>query len=250
MTVEADSYDVSMPELEHAQFTHPARGPVEIGGDDLLLYFRCDEGSGGVFGDNAGTGRTCALTSVTWDADEFFGYPCAVFDGTTSTGAVSGTWDLVPPFSYVGWYKLRTEHISDHDLFAFSASGQQQGTVQLGSRSNGPWAGVNPGAEGNPEHYNLVEAEVTSTLDQWIMIALTHSDTEARLYKNKTLVDSHSSFQYVNAVTSPILHIGSAGTGFRFLDAFVAELSVYSRALTQSELIALYNGIPRTPRLQ
>ena len=81
----------------------------------------------------------------------------------------------------------------------------------------------------------------TSTA-QWVHIVATYEDNNFRMYRNGILILTTTSFAALNYTTDSESLLGLRHNGATYLNASIAVGRIYSRALTQAEVLQNYNA--------
>lgn len=86
--------------------------------------------------------------------------------------------------------------------------------------------------------------KVTNDVDTWMMLGYSWNGTHVRYYKNGAyLAGSEDAFTGTLSCNATNINFGrrSSGAGSEYFDGLIDEASIYSRALSASEILALYN---------
>jgi Concanavalin A-like lectin/glucanases superfamily/SprB repeat/Secretion system C-terminal sorting domain len=97
----------------------------------------------------------------------------------------------------------------------------------------------------NPQNASNVVQNTPLELNQWVHLSLTYNGQTVRLYRNGILVDSNNSGLSLNTLGTSGISIGVSRQANGFwgeANADIDDIGIWNRALTQSEITALYQA--------
>jgi hypothetical protein len=198
-------------------------------------------GTGVIWSDLSGNGNTGTLTNGPIYNSSNSGY--ITFDGTDdhvlgniSTSFFTGAHTISCWFynrSVVGWASPFSNNTTNNgcSILTFSGTGTFLGANQAGI--NGTTIGVELGSD----HIN-----------RWIYATIVYSGVTSGsvvtvyAYKNDTLLTGGGTL-YWNLSTSSSYYLGRHFSGGNYINGHIANVSVYNRALTTSEIEKNYNAL-------
>ena len=199
-------------------------------GQDLIGYWKFDEGSGTVASDSSGNGYTGAISSTGASFSPMGKNGQALlFNGSgyvesTSFSALSG----LNQYTESAWIKFNS--LPSTYPAIITRNGGWDGAlfiVQSGSK-----AGSQTGA-------NWTAGATTLQPNTWYHIAASYNSQNVSLYVNGNL---DGTYNYSSVLSStPILRIGALTSGTYNFNGTIDEVRIYSRALTASEIQLLYS---------
>ena len=222
-------------------------------GDNLLLWWAMDQGSGSVAADNSSNGYDGSISGASWFSPGYDGaLSCLDFDGGQDTvndpdaGSFLNGLDAI---TISVWIKsnvtntdkgfLITKDPDNHDDILglrYDQSGYSGGGTNVIKAAISTTGGV-----------AVVESSNYVQTTAWQHIALTWSDgSPLKLYINgvqdvPTYSDS-ALFGLVNGVAKLLVGKGPHDDAYNGWDGLVDQLAIYDRQLTDEEIVALYNG--------
>jgi len=211
-------------------------------GRGLVGHWRFEEGSGTSATDASGSGNTgtmyssSTLTSLHTSSGKVGSY-AGSFDGTSNYIRISDTDTLDlsnVDFSITIW--MNPETIDDYDFIIDKES----------SGFGGWWLEFAPGKivslGGSGSRRNILNTAMP--LDTWSFLAVTYSESSGLIsgYLNSSLDKTISQNLNIGTNTQPI-DIGSdLNIQTRWFDGFIDDVRIYNRALSETEIKAIYNA--------
>jgi hypothetical protein len=203
----------------------------------LVAQYHCDEGSGSLLHDSGPFGNHITLNNASWAAGE--NGSGLVFNGTNSYGSTA-----TPPgasldfgsgdFSIALWMNTTSLSNAGHKENILSKGDPFNTGVTLAIEHGITWACVgNTGTSG----FSYAVKPVNDGL--WHLFACVRKSGVVLMYNDTQLVYSYA-FSGNLTVTSP-LYLGRHGTlAQEFYNGKLDEITMYKRALSSSEINALY----------
>jgi len=187
--------------------------------------------------DESGNGNNGVVNGATLTSDRFGNVnSCYSFNGASyiqvnNWNAITGNSSFTVSF----WTKPSQNN--NGWVLSFGTSSNGQGF----EAGNYGWGGENFGAQ--IWSYNYTPSTLTTTtFNNWTNITIVYSNNNLNAYKNGILVAT----QIVNYTTinlaQGILSIGKQIDFNEFYNGSLDDISIYNRALTQSEITGLYNA--------
>lgn len=193
--------------------------------DDLLLWWKCDDGSGAALADSVGTkDATLAGTEAQlWANTAPGGGPIVSFDGVNDQGYYTYTGGPVGDFVLQFWVWLQVDITGTDNIISRYGMGGPNGRLNVG---DGAGAGVE-GAWGRAQPdggcvYNWPQGT-------WMMVtvllkaAAVYTADYLRLYINTALTDTK---QGINVAANSVLWVGSQG-GANFCQCRIGDVAMY-----------------------
>ncbi|OGG57577.1 hypothetical protein A2853_01780 [Candidatus Kaiserbacteria bacterium RIFCSPHIGHO2_01_FULL_55_17] len=220
---------------------HSNAGAIAPLSNGLVGHWTFDGGATnwgtGKTNDLSGQGNTGQLINMSTTSSPVAGKigQALNFNGASSHIKVAddanGNLDATGDFSYSLWYKLRS--ITDNDTFFTKGSGGLQLVLNI--------------ADG----YNLCKEDVSCFFvgkgpavspNTWEHVTVTRSGTTLHLYKNGAEITPAVSNATTINDTSDFLWIGMDYSSIRHLDGLIDDVRIYNRALSATEVAALYKS--------
>jgi hypothetical protein len=237
------SFIILVPQAHAATLSKP---PSNLG---LVGYWSFNEGTSTVATDFSGSGKNGTTTNMANPASATSGWTtkgkrgnALNFDGVNDYVGKGSVQNLTTNFTVAGWIK-RTETFSNGDYRMWYSNGLDGGDG---------WAVYVQNNAGTYNHYFLkgivvaIDSGISSTQSDWEYVVWT-VDGSARpsLWINGTSVFSSSDSQAINT-PSGSTYIGAnqlpLNTASRFWPGGIDEVRIYNRALSPSEITALYKS--------
>ena len=156
------------------------------------------------------------------------------FDGSNQNLVSSSVGTTVTDKTYTAWVKLNNTSQGGGGLVSLETSdGNTFDAIVYNETGNGWGFGSNGFAR---TVWSGVTESSTST---WVHIAATYSNNSYKLYRNGTLILSTTSFGITSMSSSSrilVVRRHSTGGSNSYLNASIDEVSVWNRALSQSEI--------------
>jgi methionine-rich copper-binding protein CopC len=195
----------------------------------LVAAYGFNEGSGSTVTDSSGRGNNGTISGATW-VNGLSGKALS-FNGTSNwvTVADSNSLDLTSGMTLEAWVKpsalndfstvIMKERTGDlvYSLYAADGQGNPPSSYMSGTRSV---VGLSP-----------------LTLNSWSHLAVTYDDSNLVLYVNGVLIATQNLPGGITTSTGA-LRIGGNSIWGEFFNGLVDEVRVYSRPLTQAEILA------------
>ncbi len=224
------SSDVLDSDLSNNTATHLLQGPCVEAPDDLVTWFRAEGNSLDEHGDNDGG----TLVNTTFDAGKV-GDAFNFSTGTSYVSVPSATnLNFTNALTIEGWVKPSTNNSNNGLIYKGDHLGSQ-GVYSLHFENNNRMKFRLNGGAGQ------VTGTTSLTDGQWYHVAAVYDQMSMRIYVNGVL-DASQAYTAAVATNNAPLIIGSyfsPGYSFRGL---VDEVSLYSRALTATELSTIVNA--------
>jgi len=228
----------ALPQEVNADITTLSRPPNNLG---LVGYWPFDEGTGTVAGDFSGNGNHGTLTTIGSDIPIWTnGKHGRALDFTDNNHYphVQTTFNQsLLPATIVAWVKVAAGDLQACDGAIFSRGTAVSG-LNIGQCQDGTRMGYHWNSDGNAHDWTGGPLIPT---DQWFLAAMVVESNQATLYA----ISENGTASAVNSIA----HTSSLFDNLRFgMDtnrAFKGQLDdvrIYSRALTQTELLRLYDS--------
>jgi hypothetical protein len=223
--------DAELKDLERSRLSIPAQNVLSP--DDLVAYWKFDEGSGGTVADASGKGHAGWLKG-----DAKFGPGrsgmALVFSGTGYV-EVADAADLTPAsMTWAAWVNLPVEPPKGGN---FISKGKNDG-VRYRAVEKAVVQILDRGAT------NVAQAAPPLPLNQWAHVAVTGDATGLKIYINGVLSGS-STMAYGAARTGDALNIGAESSYGEFVIGSMDEVCLFKKALTPPEIQSLYRLGPK-----
>ena len=213
----------------------PAAGIVTSG---IVLYLDAGDpasypGSGTTWTDLSGSGNTGTLVGGTGFNSANGG--SLVFDGTDDYVSVANNISLNPSTNtLICWAKSNVSTWSNNGVL------MSKRNVFI----------IHPNAGGFSVDYyyylnnNYVSQQITpANIDVWNMYACSWNGTTLSAYLNGALINSGVKTGPLNTGDTGVLEIGKDDTFSRFLNGNIAQVLIYNRALTATEVTQNFNAL-------
>jgi hypothetical protein len=218
----------------------------------LVAYWKFDEGSGSVISDSVGN-LSFSNSTLSWGSG-YIGSSIYMnnFGYANSTNNINIAGDI----SYVFWIKRGPTSWTDTQqvLFSTKITGWNTSQMMIGWASGGGGApsnsldklGIANLTNGNWSGGQLNSVH-TFTANQWTHIVVTRTGSNVQLYWNGILDSFISNFNSSAMGSIPFTlgawyHPTVFTYGFKPYDTSIDELAIYNRVLSDSEILAIYNG--------
>lgn len=216
-------------------------------GDELVLYkFENDasvvnSGRGSTTYDSSFTGNTAYTTNPR------FGTYSTTYDGSgdaIDSKFGNGRNPSTAPYSIACWAKRTgAGGGGDEHLFGTSATPAASRCYVRYRQSNGFW-GMR--IQGNA----ALESSISVTLNQWFHVCLVMDGTNARLYIDGTqrLSDAYTSYTLPGPIYCGNIWENGVAQATQGWNGYVDDFSIWSRALSATEVYTLANQITFVPQ--
>jgi hypothetical protein len=226
-----------------------------ISDNDLVGYWKMDEGSGLTTNDDSGNGNTGVLLGSPQWVDGLHG-KALDFDGVDNYVSIPDSSSLrVQSFSLIAWvymterpYQQGSRHsaIINKLHFQIGGFGNKGYKLQFESPTSTDDNLVVSIGDGSNQillvEYNSIN---DLTLNQWHQVAGTWNGSIASIYIDGSLKNSSSTAQYMIAHDSTPLALGTevtSGAKDVWFKGIIDEAMVYDKALSAQEMADLYTG--------
>ena len=210
-------------------FTTTSLPDIESG---LVAAYAFDEGAGARAADSSGTANSAVITNATWTSKGKFGKALS-FNGKNSflSAGVDGLPDLGAPKTISCW------------IYSNAGAGQAQSVVALANEPK--QASIRQGFRSSligmlQYEGTWIVAANPPPAKAWHHFAYTFDGTENRFYIDGQPVSSSTIAPRAAPVAT--FQIGRWITGSEYFKGTLDELRVYSRALTQEEILLVMNA--------
>lgn len=208
--------------------------PIDYGDRSLVAYWKFNEGAGTTAYDASGNGNNGTWNGAQVGTNGYYsagkvGAWAGVFDGASSY--VNSSWNKLTgnsPRTMSIWFKMSTATSSN--WISWGADSQNQLSQ----------VGVYNGALGYLGWDNDLTVTASTYADSsWHLATVSFDGMNLYLY-----IDGQQKNSKVTALnTAPSqINIGRAISGFFYLAGSLDDVRIYNRALSASEISALYNG--------
>jgi hypothetical protein len=218
---------------------------------DLTAHYELDEGSGTTLADIAGNSETATLAGgYTWNSTGH-NNNSVTFNGTTGYAATaSQVVTTTASYTVSAWARLNTI-ITDHHTIVSQDATNISGFFLKYCNLNGinTWQFVTEGTNAAPGANEATATATTPTvLGEWTFVTGVYDDTNdlIKIYVNGVLESTAPQSFEIAATGSLIVGAGKYGAGSRidFFPGSIDEVRTYNRALSDTEISALFNRIP------
>jgi hypothetical protein len=224
--------DAEIKDLERSRASAPPLNPLPA--DDLVAYWKFDEGSGTTVADSSGRGHMGQFRGdATWGPGRSgTGLVLAGNDGYVE---VADSADFAPPSITIAmWINLPVAPPNYGNLLS---KGGNQG-YRFRAEGGGILRFLDRGRE------NMMESTSPVPLRQWTHAAATADATGLRIYVNGKLAGSNSA-PFGAPPSSSTLKIGAEPEFKESVVGTINEVCVYKKALSSAEVQALYRLGPK-----
>ncbi len=163
------------------------------------------------------------------------------FDGSSGTVSVpdSTSLEITNQITIETWINPRTLS-GDQALVTKASAGTGNNGYQFGLTSGNQLVGqFNSPGLGWPSSFIIAPIPITTGV--WSHVAWTYDQSVMRLYYNGQLVSSQNTGPHPIATSSSALRISGADNHV-FFNGLMDEVSLYNRALSSNEILAIYNA--------
>ncbi len=211
---------------------------------NLVGWYKLDEGAGSTTADASGVGNNGALANgPAWVAGHS-GNALQFDPAATSRVSVAdnSTLDITGPLTITAWVKTSLK--DSQNIVHKGRYGSTDG-YELGLSSNGhAFFRLNQKTSGDT--YRVDSTSSYPTNNTWIYLSATFDGGAIKLYVNGAVQASKAApISIINNSTA--LAIGSQDDGYRSIKGAVDDVRIYNRALSASEITALFQGTVTPP---
>jgi len=210
----------------------------------LLRSWHFNEGSGASTADSSGNGNTGTITGATWSTSGKFGNGLS-FDGNDNVNFGTNVKFTSGDFSISFWFNVAS--LTGTPFSRGRAYGDQKGDIRaaiensqmkVAIRDSGSWIF---GWLGN------FQTSTTLTTNTWYYLTITRSGSTFKMYLNGNLENTQtSSADISDSSNSNTFYMGYFDNdGGSYYNGKLDEFRIYNRALSASEITALYNAKAR-----
>jgi len=206
--------------------------PSYIGESEQILNLLMCKGAGGVVKDYSGQGNHGEISGAKW-TDEYSPSWVLEFDGVDDYVDLSRIQDTGGTFSVSAWAKHDSPSDGDDDTIFIS---WYYDSIQFRDDGNGNLlVGFNTGA------WDYFLSSQSINADTWYHYVVTYDGTDVKLYIDGSL-DSLAT-KDLQSVGSDSHAIGyDEANDTRYFDGTIGEVRMYDRALSESEIKAIYQA--------
>jgi len=197
---------------------------------ELVGHWRLDEGSGAIAADSSGYGNDGALQGdPQWVTGKING--ALEFDGTGDYVEVPDNeslhlWERFTLAAWIYQVESRSSRIIDK--------------IGAGT-ANGPHLDTHPGTKLRCCSGICISTDTDHTLEEWHHVAVTFDEGDVKLYVDGS-IEGEGSAPSPLAGNSLPLRIGADSDGQSLFHGVIDDARVYSRALTETEILAAMEG--------
>jgi len=201
--------------------------------DNIVAYWKCDESSGNA-ADSVGSNTLTNTNTATFGTGK-------INNGMILNGSnqyfTTGTTSLMQDYSgltMAAW--VNTDVLNNYRRFISKTNSSNYNQFLRMTNGNKFELAVTAAAERG------VTGSTTISTGVWYYVAGTYDGSVGRLYVNGSLEGTTSSTSGNTRNESNAVEIGREGSGGEYWDGKVDEIGIWSRALSGSEILELYNG--------
>jgi RHS repeat-associated protein len=230
-TTTSYTYD-PMGNMTSETLTDPGAGEPDA-------WFNLSQSSGTQVTDGISGGQPATATGVTWDGSEAT-FSGAEGQGVTTNGPVA---DTTGSYTVSAWVNL-TGDTSDQQIMVSQSAGTDAGFYLKYDSDSGDWQFASPTTDSTTASAASVESTSSAATNTWTFLTGTYnvSSGTLTLYVNGTPVGTAADSTPI-ASHGPLL-IGAGkfdGTLGSWFDGQIADVQVYPRSLSASEVDSLYS---------
>jgi len=212
--------------------------PAEAADPDLAAYWKFDDGSGTTAFDSSGNGNDGVFVgNPQWVAGKFGG--ALEFDGDDYLNCGNGdSLQIQDQITIAFWFQVEAFQ-NEWEAFLAKSDGAYRA-----SRGDGTGNATHMGASGTSVGggNGYFNGTVIVTGGQWHHYAATYDGSEGRIYIDGVLDVTSPGTGQIN-LSSSDLYIGeNSGATGRLLHGLLDEVRLYSRALTEAEILGVMAG--------
>jgi hypothetical protein len=197
----------------------------------LVAYWKFDEGSGTTVSDSSGNGNTGTLVNgPLWAAGKVGN--ALYFDGIDDniTVADSNSLDLSSSFTLSAWVNPVSTFTDFRSIFAKNYTYYLYASVAGYCGNGSPLGGF--------EGVGAVCQPSPLPINTWTHLAVTYSGSTLTFYRNGVAVATSNASGALSPTTGT-LQIGASQFG-EYFQGFIDEVRIYNRALSNTEIQAIY----------
>ena len=214
-------------------------------------YWKLDEGSGTIAADSSGNGLDGTVSGAVWATPGWDGTGhCLEFDGQGTNRVSLGTFDIPGnAISLACWFKADNLDTPGNDprmiSKAIGGSNDEHWFMVSSSRQSGiKVLRFRLKTDGTTGEIKADTTTGTIELDVWIHVTATWDGETMRIYKNGLEVGSLPKGGTLSTDPTVKVAIGNQPAGEdRPFDGLIDEVLVCSRAMSETQILGLVNGI-------
>ena len=203
----------------------------------LVAAYGFDQGSGTTVADSSGYANDGTISGASWTSSGKYGSALS-FDGTDDSVSIpdSDSLDLTSALTLSAWVKPDATYNRYQNIIVKERNGNDGSYVLAGDSTTNSRPGVEIRKSGG---WEAARAPDPLTAGQWSHLAATWDGSTAKVYLNGTLVKTQSMTGTIVDSTG-LLRIGGTAVfgNNRHVDGLIDEVRIYSRALSQTEVLA------------
>ena len=208
---------------------------------DLVAYYNFDENQGTVAADFSGNGNEGVLVNgPSWVPGQF--NSALSFDRTDDYVDIphSASFDTITDeITIAMWIKANSFATSDARLLSKSTGIFTPDHYWMLSTASNNGIKLRARLKTNGFTSTLIAPTGTLSTDVWTYVAFTYDGSQMRLYKDGVEVGAMSKTGSIDINNLVGINIGRNPDGYGVFDGVIDEVRVYSRALTEVELLQL-----------
>lgn len=209
----------------------------QIPTDHLIAWYPFN----GNANDISGNGNNGTVNGATLTTDRFGNSNSSYsFNGINSIITINNTLANfgTSDFTIAGWINLSNYISGTSCIFAKRNVGVYSNLIEFQSNS---WKIGGEIDESNSSNYSVVYSTSLVSLNAWYFGTFVRQGNLIKMYFNSTLEATTTTPIIQNINNSAVASIGDWGAGVTYFNGKIDDIRIYNRALTQSEITALYN---------
>lgn len=175
-------------------------------------------------------GSVFATDSMVSAADSIVKFPDFTLGAT-------GNLDPSQPYTAQVWFKHTAGSSGDYYAFAAGVTSSMGMGVVFGDQR--PWPTIN-GGSGSPS--SVLTCGYTQDAQAWVHKVVVWTGSQYDIYINGTKCGTHEKTDVINTSSSGLFLGGQSTSTGSELDGEIDDFAIWSRALSDTEVAALYNG--------
>lgn len=217
-----------------------AQAPSYVPTSGLVGYW----GFNGNANDQSGNNNNGTVNGATLTTDRFGNNSSAYsFNGTSDYIKVldNNSLDLTQNLTLSAWIQPNTSN-TDQAILGKGKIVSQTGYALLHNVLTPKKTGISIQNKPNPVSESFVNSSQLNP-NTWYNLVGTYNGSELKLYLNGTLVNTIATNLQLMPNSLTDLFIGCELNGFRFFNGKIDDVGIWNRALSQSEITTMYNGV-------